>query len=279
MPRLLRNNDYLRSIQSDNLLQIIESNQQIRLEVEQSAQEEMKSYLAQRYLVDKIFTDTTEFSFSATYYGKNLIEYTADAWDISTTYVINDRVVYEDKLYKCTTGCKGVKPTVIANWTYLCDDKSLYYAKTPYAEYSNTTEYVTGNQVWYNDISYTAKTDTVGNLPTDTNYWTAGSTYSFSGYYPENTTYWTKGDNRSYLIVQYLIDIVLYHLHARINPRNIPELRIIRYDGNSPMQTGGAIAWLKRVGKGEITAELPSIIPTQGLSIRYGSNDKNVNVF
>lgn len=279
MSRLLRNSDYLRAIQSDNLLQIIESNEQVRLDVEQSAQEEMKSYLAQRYLTDKIFTDTTEFSFSATYYGKNLIEYTADDWDISTTYVLNDRVVYDGGLYKCTTGCKGVKPTVLANWAYLCEDKSLYYAKTPYAEYSHTTEYVTGNQVWYNDISYTAKTDTTGNLPTDTNYWTAGSTYSFSGYYPENTTYWTKGDNRSQLIVQYLIDIVLYHLHARINPRNTPELRAIRYDGNAPMQTGGAIGWLKRVGKGEITADLPSIIPTQGLSIRYGSNEKNVNTF
>ena len=44
MSRLLRDIDYLRAIQNDSLSQIIESNQQTKLDVEQSAQSEMISY-------------------------------------------------------------------------------------------------------------------------------------------------------------------------------------------------------------------------------------------
>jgi hypothetical protein len=69
----------------------------------------------------------------------------------------------------------------------------------------------------------------------------------------------------------YLLDITLYHLHSRINPRNVPDLRKERYDGNSPTQSGGAIAFLKRVASGDVTADLPQILPQQGMSIRYGS--------
>lgn len=76
MARLLRDLDYLRVIQSDNLAQIIESNQQTKLDVEQSAQSEMIGYLTQRYITNQIFTDTKLFDIAATYNGKQLIEWT-----------------------------------------------------------------------------------------------------------------------------------------------------------------------------------------------------------
>jgi hypothetical protein len=47
------------------------------------------------------------------------------------------------------------------------------------------------------------------------------------------------GDTRNALIKRQVIDIVLYELHSRINPRNIPEFRIQRRDD--------AIGWLKLV--------------------------------
>lgn len=75
-----------------------------------------------------------------------------------------------------------------------------------------------------------------------------------------------------------LIDITLYHLHSRINPRNIPDLRKDRYDGNRDAQTLGAIGWLKQVAAGKINADLPNIVPEQGLAMRYGTSstyDKN----
>lgn len=279
MSRLLRNNDYLRQIQSDNLLQIIESNELIRTEVEQAAQAEIISYLAQRYNTTNIFTDTTVFSISATYYGKNLIEYTGEAtFSAATIYTTGQRVTYSGSIYKSTAG-SAAHAFNAAEWTLICLDKTLYYAKTNATEYNNSTTYVLNNTVWYNDVVYTSKGNSTGNLPTDTNYWTAGATYSFTAAYPEDTTKWIKGDNRNQQIVMYLIDITLYHLHSRINPRNVPELRMIRYDGNNPTQNGGAIGWLKRVAGGELTADLPSILPAQGLSIRYGSNTKNINVY
>jgi phage gp36-like protein len=46
------------------------------------------------------------------------------------------------------------------------------------------------------------------------------------------------------------IDITLYHLHSRISPRQIPELRGIRYDN--------AIDFLKRVGEGKLNPDYPA---------------------
>jgi hypothetical protein len=76
----------------------------------------------------------------------------------------------------------------------------------------------------------------------------------------------------------YLIDITLFHLYSRINPRNIPDLRKERYNGNDPMDRGGAIGWLKKVASGDITADLPRILPSQGVSILGGSIAKRVNL-
>ncbi len=77
------------------------------------------------------------------------------------------------------------------------------------------------------------------------------------------------GDSRSPLIVMYLLDIALYHMHSRITPRNIPEIRVDRYDS--------AIAWLKMVSKGDITPDLPRIADEEGEKVvrsRFDSNPK-----
>lgn len=57
-------------------------------------------------------------------------------------------------------------------------------------------------------------------------------------------------EERNPVILMYLIDIILYHLHSNISPRNIPELRGIRYEA--------AINWLKMVAKGSINPDLPT---------------------
>ena len=110
--------------------------------------------------------------------------------------------------------------------------------------------------------------------------WFTGTTYYFNGQDPTTSPlYWTKGDNRNPQIVMYLIDTMLYHLHSRVNPNNIPALRAIRYDGNSPAQLGGSIGWLKNVQKGKVSLNLSEIQPTQGISIRFGSTPKLNNSF
>lgn len=272
MSRLLRDKDYTRQIQDSNLLEIIESNQSIKLDVEQSAQAEMISYLAQRYLTTSVFTNTSSYSNSVTYKGKNLVEYTETAHNVATTYAVGNRVSYKEKIYQCAVISLGFLPTNTTYWTLICDDKALFYVKLPYAEYDNTATYAVGTQVWYNDSVYTNTVSTTGVLPTNTGFWSAGVPYAvLAGTLPTDTTKWTAGDNRNQQIVMYLIDITLYHLHSRINPRNIPDLRKERYDGNNPQQNGGAVAWLKRCASGDVTADLPNIIPQQGMSIRFNT--------
>jgi len=54
---------------------------------------------------------------------------------------------------------------------------------------------------------------------------------------------------RNALVVMYMVDIAVYHLHANITPNDVPEVRQVRYDN--------AMAWLRKVNKGEITPNLP----------------------
>jgi signal peptidase I len=272
MARLLRDNDYLRVIQSDNLAQIIESNQQTKLDVEQSAQSEMISYLAQRYLINSIFTDTKVFDITATYNGKQLVEWTASAFSAATVYTANQYVLQGGYIYKSIAG-SAAHAFNASEWTQICLDKTLFYVTLPEDEYVNTTSYVVGDVVYYNNIEYTCLLNCKGILPTETGFWSVGSAYTLTATYPDDDIKWTEGDNRNQQIVMYLLDITLYHLHSRINPRNVPDLRKERYDGNNATQNGGAIAWLKRVASGDLTADLPSILPQQGVSIRWGNSD------
>lgn len=78
------------------------------------------------------------------------------------------------------------------------------------------------------------------------------------------------GADRNQRIVMLMVDIVLYHIHSRIAPRNIPEIREVRYEQ--------AIEWLRAVNKGSIMPDLPTIqdINTgSALSeLKLGSNPK-----
>jgi phage gp36-like protein len=79
------------------------------------------------------------------------------------------------------------------------------------------------------------------------------------------------GTARDPQLLAYIIDITLYHLHSRIAPRNVPELRLTRYEN--------AVAWLKMCAYGDVTPKLEVITPAQGNRIRYGGNTKNTNQY
>ncbi len=72
----------------------------------------------------------------------------------------------------------------------------------------------------------------------------------------------TLGKNE--LIVMYLSDILLYHLHSRIAPDNIPELRENRYKE--------AQGWLEKVADGFIAPILPIKAASTKLPLRHGSS-------
>jgi phage gp36-like protein len=80
-----------------------------------------------------------------------------------------------------------------------------------------------------------------------------------------------RNDERNKLIVLFMKDISLYHLHCISNPRAIPKLREKRYDD--------AIAWLQSVSKQEINPSLPTPDNDSKDYIRHGSNPKRTSHF
>ena len=270
MARLLRVLDYERAIQSDNLSQIIESNYNLLIDVEQAAQLTMTGHLKQRYQVDKVFSNTYLFNIASTYKGNDLVEYTEPAFSATTVYIANERTSFSGNIYESIAGSVAHAFNPL-EWTKICADKLLFYVTLPNPSYNNSISYTIGDVVFYNDYTYTCLQPVSGILPTNTNYWLVGASYSVTGILPTDITSWTLGDNRNQEIVQYLIDITLYNLHCRINPRNVPELRKERYDGNIASQIGGAIGWLKNVSAGKVYVDIPEILPTQGNSITWGN--------
>ena len=79
------------------------------------------------------------------------------------------------------------------------------------------------------------------------------------------------GAARDPQLLAYTVDIALYHLHCRIAPRNIPELRQTKYDN--------AISWLKMCAFGDVTPKLSVKDPKAGARIRFGSNKRNTNTY
>lgn len=94
-----------------------------------------------------------------------------------------------------------------------------------------------------------------------------------SSRYDTTAIFSQTGANRNSYLVMIFVDIVLYHIHSRINPRQIPEIRVDRYER--------AIAWLKMVTKGEVTPDLPTLPSEQNetSAIGWGSKQKRCNDF
>jgi len=127
----------------------------------------------------------------------------------------------------------------------------------PVDQWSITKTYNTGDYVYevLSNNTYRSKIDAnLGNLLSDGGSWEITS------------------DPRDAQMKLYLIDITLYHLHSRINPRNIPDLRLTRRDE--------AVKWLTMISKGDITIDLPEIDDAEskgGYSIIAGGETKRVN--
>ena len=215
-------------------------------------------------------TAATEFNFiveNEQFFYANL---PCQEYNINTNYIQNTLVWFEDNIYKAKQNIIGTNP-----------------AQSQNLELRYGIPSVQGYLGIYNDtgISGVGIPNPVPNVNTNfwqlyngqVSSWFSGTTYYFSGQVPTNTTYWTQGDNRNPQVKMYLIDIILYHLHSRINPRNIPELRAIRYDGDTPQQNTGAIGWLKNIEKGKVNLNCPEIEPAQGGNIRFGSYPKASN--
>lgn len=57
------------------------------------------------------------------------------------------------------------------------------------------------------------------------------------------------GDSRNAMVIMVMIDLSVYHLHSRISPGQVPQLRADRYQD--------ALDWLKSVASGKLEPSLP----------------------
>lgn len=76
------------------------------------------------------------------------------------------------------------------------------------------------------------------------------------------------GNDRNTLVKMFAVDIAVYHLFCAVAPRNIPQVRLDRYNA--------AIKWLDMVRRGQISPALPanSSAINSANSI-FGSNTAN----
>lgn len=259
----LRPSDYNRAIAKDNLDKVTSEDPTILEQAELSSIEEVASILRGVYDTEHIFRPLYIYEKGASYQPGDKVVMDAPAWVQGTTYAVGSWVSYQGWAYRLLTltgYLNTVAPSTSSTWECLLKNDSIYTALPDGPEFKYLKSYIAGDIIVHGGKAYTCIKDTLYNFPNNTTYWTltgAGAPLSTAPE-PDKTlsTGWVRKDPRNPGLVMALADVVLYHLHSRINPRNIPEIRAIRYDGNSPEQTGGAMGWLKRGIKDSITLDL-----------------------
>jgi hypothetical protein len=274
-----RPHDYKLYCDTTTLTQVVNADLSLKRLCEYAVEDQIKSYLKQRYNFDKPygeFTDTDTYSNTTTYRANNRVYLDASTYAAGTAYSLNDLVLSSGSVYVCIQAGTGQTPSSSPlYWTLLGTQYDLFYITLPYDAWDFQKEYVEGEQIWYKDKTYTASIPST-NIPPDStygsNYWGTGTTYTVTaGTLPTDTTKWTAGDNRNNYLLQLYIELVIHAMFKKVAPRNIPETREVGYDR--------AIQWLKDAGSGLVTADLPLIVPEQGSSIRWGSIDKTNNLY
>ncbi|MBB6131340.1 phage protein Gp36 family protein [Mucilaginibacter lappiensis] len=80
-------------------------------------------------------------------------------------------------------------------------------------------------------------------------------------------TFSASGPARNPLIIMYMIDLILYHLHSNTPSRVVPKSRDDRFNA--------AITWLTSVNTGDLIPDLPELpVTTPDPAMRLGTNQK-----
>ena len=306
--------DYLPIIQVGNKSAMIQASPAIQATAEESAIEEAKSFLRQKYDVSGEFTDTAVWVRSSSYAASDRVYLTAAPWVTATSYAQYDLVLYTDGyVYQCATANSDVTFTP-NKWTRLNPQYTIYYAKYPAPLFNlKSGVYKIGDEVFWKGKTYTCLQPTRGldhetalqyatyqNLPyvnvfpddptNGATYWGDGVAYTVpANTNITNTTYWTKGDNRDKNIVRKLAIMTIYHLAPNVSPQNLPKNYVELYKGLDDQYQPGvegtvypvhsALGWLQACARGEVQPSLPLLQPEQGKRIRYGGPIKNTNTY
>jgi hypothetical protein len=305
--------DYIKQIQSDNLSQIVGGNFDILNAMQLAAVEECKSYLKQKYDTTETFKPTLQWELTKAYNANQTVYLNAVLYNVTQIYPLNSLTLYNGNVYICSTAITVAEAFDVTKWDLLGKQYDLFYSQYPKPVFNLQSVYAVGDEVFYKNKTYTCKIPTsildhnaqlqigvlispiINIFPNDpikgVQYWGVGIDYNVSiNTIINDTNYWVFGDNRDQKLLMICIDIALYHLHCRISPKNIPDLRLHRYMGDSQDRHGKdqrityptycALGWLQSAATGnDITPELSVIQPTQGGRIRHGGNVKNQNSY
>lgn len=287
--------DLSRTIQTENLQQIIGNDASILSGAILAGEAEAKSYLTQKYDLSDEFKDLNPWNPDVVYKAGDRVYVQGPLFSISSTYAVDDVVSYNGYVYRCAHAVAVPGPFTIFNWDNIGLVNQIYNVKYPAPIFQYNGLYNVGNLVFWKAKTYTCKiqTSTIthdvalqyrvqANLPllnpapddgqSGLTYWGVGVPFIFqAGTLPTDFEHYNVGDTRDQQMILYIIDIILYHIHSRIAPRNIPDLRVKRYDD--------AIKWLRMAANGDVTPALPKIQPHQGNRIRFGGNIKQINTY
>jgi hypothetical protein len=293
--------DYKKTIQADNLQQIIGGDDSILTDAMETAVEEAQSHLVQKYLVDREFQGVYRWPENDPYHAFSRVYIDADLFNAASTYNVGDKVAYGAAGAKYLTIYRSLSsqapgPFNAGSWESIAQQYTIYTPVLPAPEFNYLSFYSIGDQVIWRDNVYTCRIATgyisqelalqfgsyqnipKGNIfPDDSNngvsYWGTPTEFEVNDSAElDDTDVWAPSDPRSRQIVKCVVDITLYYIHDRIAPRNIPDLRIKNYDDS--------IKKLKMFAEGNTTnVRMPLIQPKQGQRIRFGGNVKNNNTY
>ena len=310
MDRFLFYGDFKKLIQADNLTQITGSDDNVLNDVITNAVEECASNLRGKFDVSQALRPISVHDKTKTYLAGQTVYLDAPAYDKTKTYILGALTLQSGLVYKNSTAITTPEDFNVTKWTLIGAQYTVYNAIYPKSQFNYKTIYNIGDQVFWLDKTYIAKiktevlshdgsiqigyiSDTVLNSFPDQSIkqWGVGTYYSIPvNTEITNTTYWSQGDNRDAKLLQVCTDIALYHLHARISSRNIPDLRIQRYMGNAEdRETRGqrvlyptycALGWLQAANIGsDITPNLPLVQPDRDSRIQFGGRTKQENSY
>ncbi len=228
----LRTRDYLPQIQANILAQLTKSDVLVQADAEENAQEEISSYIRQRFDISTAFADTVVFDPAATYNAGQLVELNYAAW-INQNYLQGTLVSYSDgNAYLCIANTvSNDAPGNVIYWTLLGTNYGLYYIPFPYPQFDvNNGNYTAGNIIYWKNNIYKCLLPSSGfdqaaliqfqaqqNVPllnifpddpvNGPTYWGIGTPYSVTGLLPQqnpaNATPWSGGPNSIGDIVSY----------------------------------------------------------------------------
>lgn len=273
-----RAHDYKLYCDTTTLTQVVNYDLSLKRLCEYAAEDQIKSYLKQRYDFNKPygeFTDTNTWSNVTIYKANHRVYLDATAYSAASTYALGVQVLQAGNVYICTIAIILPEAFTLSKWTLLGEQYDLFYVTSPQDPWDYQKDYVAGDVIYYKDKTYTASITSL-NVPPDSlygaNYWGAGTSYALTaGILPTDTTKWTAGDNRNNYLLQLYIQIVVYNMFMKIAPKNIQQTRKDQYEM--------AIDWLEKAGKGLVTADLPLLVTERGSAIRWGSILKTDNLY